>query len=292
MLFKTSLIRTGNSNRSKIFSSMLNKLTFFSVALLLLTVSGCAQRQANRSDMQQIEEQPQKMQLLRTQGWQLESRFDKLNQRVPAQPPITLIFEQNRLAGQSGCNHYFADYRVDHSRITIDNVGSTMMACSDVIMQQEQAYLSQLKQITSYQIIDNQLQLLDPHGKAILFFSPIIPAPLSGPTWRLSAFNTGNALLSNSTMENITALFDNNGKIQGFAGCNRYFGSYQSRDQRIEISALATTRKHCATPSDAMQTETLFISLLGNAVRFDISGNRLTLFDAKGRKIAIFNTSH
>lgn len=48
--------------------------------------------------------------------------------------------------GNVGCNGFFAGYTVDGSLLAIAQGGSTMMACEDAIMAQEQAILAVLGQ--------------------------------------------------------------------------------------------------------------------------------------------------
>ena len=69
--------------------------------------------------------------------------------------------------------------------------------------------------------------------------------------------------------------FHTDGKISGFAGCNRFFGTFVATDSTIEISALGATRMACAEP--VMGQETVFLESLQSATTYGISGHLLIL---------------
>lgn len=69
--------------------------------------------------------------------------------------------------------------------------------------------------------------------------------------------------------------FQADGKISGFAGCNRFFGTFVATDSTIEISALGATRMACAEP--VMRQETVFLESLQSATTYGISGHLLFL---------------
>lgn len=71
-------------------------------------------------------------------------------QQVPAH--MLLQAEGNRVAGNSGCNSFFATYELDEAkgRIRFSKAGSTMMACSDMSM--EDAFHKALAQVYNYSI--------------------------------------------------------------------------------------------------------------------------------------------
>lgn len=76
--------------------------------------------------------------------------------------------------GSAGCNNYFAGYKVDGDKLTIDHPGSTMMACADPagIMEQETAYLTQLAKAATYTIRGDELEIRDADGALIAMYRP------------------------------------------------------------------------------------------------------------------------
>lgn len=69
--------------------------------------------------------------------------------------------------------------------------------------------------------------------------------------------------------------FTANGRIDGFSGCNRFFGSYIATDATISVDPLGSTRKSCE-PS-MMQAEVRFIADIETATTYRIIGKTLLL---------------
>ena len=99
--------------------------------------------------------------------WQLE-RIDDTAPVVGT--TITLNFDQESVGGSAGCNTYGGDYRVQDNNLSISRVFSTMMACmDDGVMQQEQDYLALLEMTTSYTLTGNTLTLITSDGHTLFF---------------------------------------------------------------------------------------------------------------------------
>ena len=94
-------------------------------------------------------------------------------------PPIagttlTIAFEEGSAGGAAGCNTYGASYRLQDESLTFSEIASTLMACLDNgVMEQEQAYLAFLGEVTSYNISAGMLYLSRPDGSSLRF----IPQP-------------------------------------------------------------------------------------------------------------------
>jgi len=65
------------------------------------------------------------------------------------------------------------------------------------------------------------------------------------------------------------------GKVVGFAGCNRLFGAYSVDGPKLRLSPLGTTKMACVGP--AMDLEKRFLEALERATSYSISGDTLTL---------------
>ena len=77
-----------------------------------------------------------------------------------------------RISGKAGCNSYSGDYTVSGANITVSQVGTTKMACSDEIMAQEGAFLGALAAATGYSIAGDQLTVPHPGGQLIFTAAP------------------------------------------------------------------------------------------------------------------------
>lgn len=107
-------------------------------------------------------------------------------------------------------------------------------------------------------------------------------ASLSGSDWRLVDLN-GRPLGSDAP---ITIHFED-GKINGFDGCNRYSASCRMRCGKLKLdSDIASTMMAC--PEPVMRQAAAFIDSLKAAVEYRVDGRRLVLLDAGGKSVATF----
>jgi heat shock protein HslJ len=117
------------------------------------------------------------------------------------------------------------------------------------------------------------------------------PAPTSVPvtdptllgTWNLkSMVLQGGTAFTFPTNTQITATFDNQGNVVGFAGCNNYNAQYTLSGQQlytgmgITIGPIVSTKKYCADTSD---TETTYLQILQKAITYTVNGDGLTITD-------------
>src|SRR5690606_13695889 len=80
---------------------------------------------------------------------------------------LTLTFESaSQLTGHGGCNGFGGEYSVAGDTLTVQNVVSTLMACTDdELMRQEQAYLEGLRFAQRYELAGDQLVIAYLGGK-------------------------------------------------------------------------------------------------------------------------------
>ncbi len=80
---------------------------------------------------------------------------------------ITMAFGSNgRLTGSAGCNSYNGTYTVNGNRLTVSDVGSGMMMCTEPsgVMEQEQAFILALQYSSSFQVDGTQLRIENQSG--------------------------------------------------------------------------------------------------------------------------------
>ncbi|NQZ22508.1 MAG: META domain-containing protein [Colwellia sp.] len=73
-------------------------------------------------------------------------------------------------------------------------------------------------------------------------------------------------------------------KVEGFAGCNNFFGSYSKKNQSLTVSALGMTRRYCA---DTSTLEFQYENMLAKVTKFQIMKHRLVLL-ADNKVLATF----
>jgi putative lipoprotein len=91
----------------------------------------------------------------------------------------TITFEvEGRVAGSGGCNRYFGTVTIEEDGITFSNkLGSTMMACAPVLMDQERRFFDALSATRSYRFDDpgHKLVFLGEDGALLVRFSQATP---------------------------------------------------------------------------------------------------------------------
>jgi len=122
---------------------------------------------------------------------------------------------------------------------------------------------------------------------AILLFGSIGalagPLDIDGIQWTLTYANGRNVTSSIAYFE-----IDRDGtRFTGSTGCNRMFGSVDVRGQKIDFSAIGSTKMMCKLPAGSV-SETAFLNALDKADRFARNANVLYVFDRQGRTILRF----
>lgn len=109
---------------------------------------------------------------------------------------ITLNFgEGNFIDGFSGCNRFSGSYTLDGDSIIIGGLLSTLMACGDeTVEQQEQIYLEALRSAATYELTANQLTIAYADGQQLTFASVSRDGDeLEGSQWQLMSYGDPDA---------------------------------------------------------------------------------------------------
>lgn len=87
--------------------------------------------------------------------------------------PLTLEFgDGNVVSGSAGCNSFSGGYTIDDVGITFHEVASTLMACADqAVTEQETQFLQLLQNARNYTIEQDRLILADEAGTPLLTFT-------------------------------------------------------------------------------------------------------------------------
>ncbi|MCU0482314.1 MAG: META domain-containing protein, partial [Anaerolineae bacterium] len=178
-----------------------------------------------------------------------------------ALPAVTLFFgSDNRAYGNASCNQYGTAYSINEGRIAFDLPMSTMMACmEDGVMEQELAYMSALGTVTSYEIVNNQL-ILTYEGGQLVFDS----LALANSEWILVSYGTLDAPVTPIAEAPITLKFADDGTVAGSGGCNSYSSGYTLVDSAITFDAVISTEMACMTDG-VMAQESAYYGALASA---------------------------
>jgi heat shock protein HslJ len=81
--------------------------------------------------------------------------------------------EEDRVSGSTGCNTYRASSEIEGGQISFGPMASTMMACPDALMDQEQRFTAAMSTVRSYEVAHDGaiLYFLDENGVKILRMS-------------------------------------------------------------------------------------------------------------------------
>lgn len=206
---------------------------------------------------------------------------------------ITAQFDEDgNVAGSAGCNNYNTNYTVDGKKIQFGEVvATTLMACPEPIMQQENAYLEDLKKTDTFEIVDDELTLFDSDDKALaVFFAQ--SQELAGSSWDVIAYNNGKeAVVSVIIGTQITAVFGEDGQLTGNAGCNDYFTIYEADGDKINIGSVEATEIFCSEPAGIMEQEKQYLAALETAATYRIGPLDMEMRTENGARVVSFKRS-
>lgn len=196
----------------------------------------------------------------------------------------TLAFSDGKAAGSATCNRYSGSYEQDGADLSFGPLMTTMMACLDSTV--ETAFLAAMERVASFQIVDDQLLLVDGSGNTVLTFKPQ-PTLLAGTSWQLRSYHKGSAMVSVIAGSEITASFDGD-RLSGSAGCNSYFAAFETDGTQLTLGPAGSTEMYCAQPEGVMEQEAAYVDALQSVASYQIEGNKLTLLDEEGMRLALF----
>jgi heat shock protein HslJ len=97
---------------------------------------------------------------LEKQTWQLTQLGE---QAITSSKPPTLTFQGQAFSGTGGCNRLMGQFETSGERLLVkEPIASTMMACEEPLMQQEQQFVQALQQAKRYRI--------NSKGELIIYF--------------------------------------------------------------------------------------------------------------------------
>lgn len=203
---------------------------------------------------------------------------------------ITAQFDASgRISGSSGCNNYSTTYEINGSQLTISEpVASTMMACPEPIMEQEQEYMRVLSETASFEINNEELIFQDSNGDDLARFEAVDQS-LEGSSWQVLSYNNGKGGVTSLIIgTEITANFESDNQLTGNSGCNNYFGQYEIDGDSINISGVGATEMACLEPEGLMEQEQQYLAALEIVDTYKIEGLTMEMRTADGALVASF----
>jgi heat shock protein HslJ len=208
---------------------------------------------------------------------------------------ITAFFyEDGKVRGTAGCNNYSTSYELNGEKITIGSARITRMVCAEPegIMEQEMQYLAALEMASSYQFEGDNLILMDSDGRRVVDYQTARSFALSETVWHLQAYiNGAEAIASTLNGTDLTVIFNPDGSIDGFAGCNNFLGTYVAEGEKMSIELGSQTLKLCEEPEGVMDQETAYLVTLQSATNYQILGDVLIVINDAGQEVLNFQAS-
>ncbi len=111
---------------------------------------------------------------------------------------------------------------------------------------------------------------------------------LPGTEWQLISYDNGTTeMISVIKDTEITLEFNEDGRVAGSAGINRYFAPYEINGDKLSFGLIGSTLM--AGPGPVMNQESTYLKLLNSTASFGAKEEeKLTLFDSDGKAILVF----
>jgi heat shock protein HslJ len=119
------------------------------------------------------------------------------------------------------------------------------------------------------------------------------PPPATVGKWILTTMAAQNGTAPLQPTTEITLVFNADGNLTGYGGCNNYFASYvltgilEKSGHGINVGPLVSTKKYCNLTA---QQETTYLQILQNIVAYSVNINQLTLTD-KSENVLMFKVA-
>jgi heat shock protein HslJ len=241
------------------------------IALLALALmAGCGDDDGAAASSSSLEGVP----------WQLVSGLDV--EGWEAVTP-TVSFEGTSVTGSSGCNQFGGKFTFDGEALTIKSLSSTLMGCEPQVAAVETAYTAALERVAKWRVENEQLVLADTDGKELLRYRAASPIG----TWEATSLLKGDGVRSLVAGSEITAVFADDGKLSGSAGCNTYTTTFKRDRGALTIAPPEATELACAEP--IMDQERAYLEALPKTASYRVEGSKLLLLTAAGTFVATFS---
>ena len=113
---------------------------------------------------------------------------------------------------------------------------------------------------------------------------PVGTRPLIGTYWKATEI-AGKAAPTQDAKREAHLVFEAGARFSGSDGCNGISGTYELKDDNVRFSAGISTQKACI---DIGTFDAAFRGALKGATHLTITADRLELFDAAAKRLAIF----
>ncbi len=114
-------------------------------------------------------------------------------------------------------------------------------------------------------------------------------AQLLNTYWKLTELDDQVITTPQDAHEIHFVMESENPRVHGFSGCNRMMGGYVLNGNELKFDQMGGTLMAC---SANMDLEKKFLAMFGNVARWEIAGETLTLVNADGKTLAVFESRY
>lgn len=191
---------------------------------------------------------------------------------------VSLLLRDGRVAAAAGCNRMMGGARLDGGVLVVDQLATSLMACEPELMAQDDwvAELLTSRPVVGFDGDTVTLTAALSSGTTVLTLVDARGAPLIGTEWVVEEVVDQSARRPlPADVRPPTLRFGDDGRMAGFAGCNRLTGTIEIGDATITFGPLALTRMLCG-PAE-MEVEAAVTRVLVGEVRYRIEADELRL---------------
>jgi heat shock protein HslJ len=169
---------------------------------------------------------------------------------------------------------------VEGNQVTFGEFASTLMACEEPVMAQEDAAHQVLTGTAVYEIEGEALTITNNDHVLVLTRGsfateePSDSVSLLG-VWKLTSYGSGGTLASALPDVEARLTFQEDGTLTGTSGCNEFGGNYTLEGNQITFSEVVSTLILCDAP--IMQQEEAMQQVLSETATYQTEGNTLTI---------------
>lgn len=185
---------------------------------------------------------------------------------------IELGFETDALGARAGCNSLRGGYTITDGTLEVGTMASTMMACDDALMAQDQ-WLSEFLTSGPEIALDGDTLTLT-GSESTITLATVQPAPLEGTTWIVSG-TVANEAVTVSLVDSEASLTITDGQAQIDTGCNTGSSTVEVTDTTITFGPIALTMMAC--DEELTRLEASVVVALDGEVTYEINGNTLSI---------------
>lgn len=198
-------------------------------------------------------------------------------------PRSSVTFDDTgTLSGSGGCNELHGAWSVEGDSISIEPLAVTRGTCAEHVMAQETPFLDLLGAASAWALDGDTLHLLTWRSDLVLTRVSPVTYGLTDTPWSIRSITEPATASSASTV-----LFDSDGTVSGFGGCNDFRGPWRLDDDGIvlHIGPLMATRTRCDW-GDGPDREAVYLATLEDVIGYKTpDGSALWLNTASGVRI-------